>query len=250
MDLVEHTSRPPLDILYQDDYLVAIDKPSGLLVHRSPIDKRETEFAIQTLRDQIGQRVYTVHRLDKPTSGVLLFALDTETQKHISQQFELRQTHKIYHAICRGHTPDKDVIDYPLAVMRDFKDQQIPDERQAAVTAYKTLAQVELPYPCGRYETSRYSLLELRPSTGRKHQLRRHMKHIYHPIIGDSSHGDNKHNQLFRDQFNNDRLLLKASALTVEHPVTGKPLLIQAPDTDSFSLMANTVFGDSALRNS
>lgn len=232
----------PLDILYQDDDLIVIDKPSGLLVHRSPIDRHETRFVIQTLRDQIGQRVYAVHRLDKPTSGVLVLALDPETQQQLSQQFEDRQTEKTYQAICRGYTDDTGVIDYPLPVMQDFKDQTVSETRQDAITAYRTLAKVELPYPCGRYASSRYSLVELKPSTGRKHQLRRHMKHIFHPIVGDSTHGDNKHNQLFREHFANDRLLLKATRLAIQHPKTGKRLEIETRQEDGFDRITAHLF--------
>jgi len=93
------TEYKPLEILYQDEYLIAINKPSGLLVHKSPIDKHETRFALQELRDQIGQYVYPVHRLDKPTSGVLLFALDREIAKSMSQYFRNNLVHKEYTAI-------------------------------------------------------------------------------------------------------------------------------------------------------
>lgn len=238
--MTDHTT--PLDILYQDDDLIAIDKPSGLLVHRSPIDRHETRFVIQTLRDQIGQRVYAVHRLDKPTSGVLVLALNTDTQQQLSQQFEDRETMKTYLAICRGYTDEDGVIDYPLPVMQDFKDQAVSETRQEAVTAYHTLASVELPYPCGRYATSRYSLVELTPKTGRKHQLRRHMKHIFHPIVGDSTHGDNRHNQLFRERFANDRLLLKASELRLRHPKSGAWLEIKTRQVDGFDRVKDAIF--------
>ncbi|MDO6460163.1 pseudouridine synthase [Granulosicoccaceae sp. 1_MG-2023] len=235
-----------LDILYQDQHLIAIDKPAGLLVHRSPIDRHETRFVIQTLRDQIGQRVYAVHRLDKPTSGVLVLALDSDTQQQLSRQFETRQTGKIYQAICRGYTDDEGEIDYPLPVMQDFRDRAVSDNRQEAVTTYRTLARVELPYPCGRYDSSRYSLLALYPKTGRKHQLRRHMKHIFHPIVGDTTHGDNKHNRLFRAQFANRRLLLRATELHLQHPVSGAALSLRVRRHDDFERLATQLFGAGA----
>lgn len=220
-----------LEILYQDQFLVAINKPSGLLVHRSMIDRHETEFAVQITRDQIGQQVYPVHRLDKPTSGVLIFALDSATAKALNQQFTEHTIQKSYIAIVRGYTNDQDVIDYALKEELDKiadKDAQQDKPAQSAITHYQTLAKVELPYAVGRYPTSRYSLIRCEPKTGRKHQIRRHLKHIYHPIVGDTTHGDGKHNQFFRDQFNSHRLLLHAESLQFFHPQTDEKLSIRA----------------------
>ena len=197
---MENTELEPLEILYQDEYLVAINKPSGLLVHKSPIDKHETRFALQELRDQIGQYVYPVHRLDKPTSGVLLFALDSKTAKTMSQCFRDNEVHKEYIAIVRGYTESKGQIDHPLKQMLDTKAQKekgISKEAQEAETAYERLATVELPYAVSRYPVARYSLVKLKPRSGRKHQLRRHMKHIFHPIVGDTKHGRGEHNIFF-----------------------------------------------------
>ena len=220
-----------LEIIYQDQWLVAINKPAGLLVHRSMIDRHETQFAIQLLRDQIGQRVYPLHRLDKPTSGVLLFALDPDTARQMGESFSQRETEKQYLAVVRGYTQEHEVIDYPLKEqldkMTDAKAQQ-DKAAQPAVTAYQRLATVEFPFAVGRYTTARYSLLRLTPQTGRKHQLRRHMKHIFHPIVGDTSHGDGKHNTLFREQFNCHRLLLHAEQLIIDHPHLGERLSLQA----------------------
>lgn len=210
-----------LDILYHDDCLVAINKPSGLLVHRSPIDRHETRFAIQLTRDQIGQRVYPVHRLDKPTSGVLLFALDSDTARLMTAQFSAGQVQKTYLAVVRGYLPARGIIDYPLVEELDAiadADADPDKPAQAAITHYRCLATTELPFAVGRYPTSRYSLAELQPKTGRKHQLRRHLKHIFHPIVGDTTHGDGKHNTLFRQQFACQRLLLHAQQLQFTHP--------------------------------
>lgn len=222
---LEHT----LDLLYHDDSIIAINKPSGLLVHRSPIDRHETRFALQILRDQVGQRVYPCHRLDKPTSGILLFALDQDTQRALSIQFEEHAVKKTYLAITRGHLPPAGLIDHPLKLMRDFKDQQVSSMQQSAVTKYEVVESYETPFACGRYATSRYSLVSLSPETGRKHQLRRHMKHISHPIIGDTTHGNGAHNRLFRDNFENQRLLLHASLLEFHHPIQGNLLKLTAP---------------------
>ncbi len=226
-----------LEVVYQDEYLVAINKPSGLLVHRSPIDKHETRFAIQLTRDQIGQRVYPVHRLDKPTSGVLVFALDTDTARYLTEQFTQGQIHKQYIAVVRGYCPTTGVIDYPLQEQLDRIADALADPNkppQEAITHYHLLAQTELPIAVGRYDSARYSLMALMPKTGRKHQLRRHMKHIFHPIVGDTTHGDSKHNQLFRQHFHCQRLMLHAATLTLPHP-KGSTLQIQAGLPNDFS---------------
>ena len=229
---MENTELKPLEILYQDEHIVAINKPSGLLVHKSPIDKHETRFALQELRDQIGQYVYPVHRLDKPTSGVLLFALNAETAKTVSQLFRDNLVQKEYIAIVRGYTETTGEIDHPLKQMLDTKVQKekgITKEEQEAQTEYERLETVELPYPVSRYPVARYSLVRLLPKSGRKHQLRRHMKHIFHPIVGDTKHGRGEHNNLFREKFECHRLLLHAQKMVFMHPVSKKKLVIVAP---------------------
>jgi tRNA pseudouridine65 synthase len=234
----------PLAIIYQDEYLVAINKPSGLLTHRSWIDKQETRFAIQMLRDQINHYVYPVHRLDKPTSGVLLFALSQETARTLSAQISSHELCKQYLAVVRGYCDTSGVIDYPLKEVPDkMTDRRARTDKaaQTAVTHYETLDQVELAYPVGKYATSRYSLLRLYPRTGRKHQLRRHLKHIHHPIIGDTRYGRGEHNQFFRQQFNCHRLLLHASKLALRHPESGQKQTIKAPLDKDFLALLNTL---------
>lgn len=219
-----------LEIIYQDEYMVAINKPSGMLVHRSFLDKHETVFAMQTLRDQIGQHVFPVHRLDRPTSGVLLFALDSDTARLLSQQFEQKQIIKSYYAIVRGYVEGSDVIDYPLKLKLDkIADKHSQEkEPQEAVTEYRSLQQIELPIKVGRFDTARFSLVELKPQTGRKHQLRRHMKHIFHPIIGDSCYGDLHQNRAFAEYFNVSQLLLHSHQLVLTHPYTNKEIIIKS----------------------
>ena len=231
----------PLEILYRDEYIIAINKPSGLLVHKSPIDKHETEFALQLLRDQIGQYVYPVHRLDKPTSGVLLFALSADVAQIMSLSFRENEVEKTYLAVVRGFTEEKDLIDYPLKQMLDTKEEKrtgITKEEQEAQTEYERLAIVELPYAVSRYPVARYSLLRLKPKSGRKHQLRRHMKHIFHPIVGDTKHGRGEHNKLFREKFNCHRLLLHAVKIEFIHPVNKNKIIVDAP----LDIMFETLF--------
>jgi tRNA pseudouridine65 synthase len=233
-----------MDILYLDDVMIAVHKPSGLLVHRSLIDTRETRFALQLVRDQLGQRVYPVHRLDKPTSGILVFALNPATARNLTAQFTAGQVQKTYRAIVRGYTDQAGVVDYALREDLDKIADACADPGKApqrAITHYRRLATVELPHPVGQYPTARYALVELQPKTGRKHQLRRHMKHIFHPIVGDTTHGDGRHNQFFRDHFGNQRLLLAATALQLSHPQSGETLAITAPPGADFACIVNAL---------
>lgn len=223
---------PELNILYQDDYLVAIDKPAGMLVHRSFLDRHETVFVMQTLRNQLGQHVFPVHRLDRPTSGVLLFALSADVARLLTEQLTEQHWRKFYLAVCRGFVKQAGILDYPLKEQLDKIADKLAcqdKDKQDAVTALWPLAQVELPIAIGKYPVARYSLVALQPLTGRKHQLRRHLSHLRHPIVGDTTHGEGRHNRLFVEHFNSHRLLLIAKRLELKHPVTGMDLVIEAP---------------------
>ncbi|WP_210422484.1 pseudouridine synthase [Spirosoma sp. KCTC 42546] len=226
----------PLPILYQSADLVAINKPHGLLVHRSMIASDASEFAVQILRDQLGQRVYPVHRLDRKTGGVLLFALTESMNSIMQQQFMGALVDKKYIAIVRGYTPDEQTIDYPLR-------NDETGVSQEAVTHLKTLRQTEIPLPFGKHPTSRYSLVELTPATGRMHQLRKHMAHILHPIIGDRPHGCNKQNKLFKEHFEMNTMLLHAQQIEFVHPVTSEVITITAPFQAEFERMLGALFG-------
>jgi tRNA pseudouridine65 synthase len=215
-----------LNILFRDDHLVAINKPHGLLVHRSPIAADAEEFALQLLRDQLGLKVNPVHRLDRKTGGVLLFAFDKATEITMQQQFMENRVHKKYMAIVRGHTPDREEIDYPL--------RKENGTLQEAFTAYTTLQRADLDVPFGGHATSRYSLIEAVPQTGRMHQIRKHLSHVFHPIIGDRTHGCNKQNKLFKDQWEMTTMLLHASQLSFKHPVSDATITIDAPLHDEF----------------
>ncbi len=231
---------PDLEILHHADGLVAINKPHGLLVHRSLIAADASEFAVQRLRDQLGQRVYPVHRLDRKTGGVLLFALTEALNGTVQQAFAAGEVQKTYQAIVRGHTPADLIIDYPL---RRMEGNGLSDTYQEARTHLRTVQHTEVPIALGKHPTSRYSLVELTPETGRMHQLRRHMAHIMHPIIGDRPHGCNKQNRLFLSHFGMNTMLLHALRLGLVHPETGQPISIEAPFQDEFRRMLGTLFG-------
>ena len=218
-----------LEILYQDEQLVAINKPHGLAVHRSQYVGEADAYALQELRNQLEQYVYPCHRIDRKTGGVLLFALSKEGDSLMQQQFAANQVKKKYLAIVRGYTEDFGIINYPLTNDKG--------KTQEAITEYKTINKVELDIPFGKFKTSRYSLVEVRPQTGRMHQIRKHFAHIDHPIIGDRPHGCNKQNRLFKEHFNMTTMLLHASDISFTHPVTEKEIIITANLQSEFSRM-------------
>ncbi len=222
-----------LEIIYRDEYLVAINKPHGLLVHRSPIARDAEIFALQELRNQIDRKVYPIHRLDRKTSGCLLFALDELTHKQMQQSFAEGKINKKYLAIVRGYTDQNGTIDYPL--------KNDNGKTQEAITRYITLKQTEIPLPFGKHTTSRYSLVEVSPETGRMHQIRKHFAHILHPIIGDRPHGCNKQNKLFKEKFDLMTMMLHASELQFEHPVSGNLVKINAGLQSEFRRMIDVL---------
>ncbi len=236
-----------LTIIYQDDSLIAIHKPTGLLVHRSNIDHHATVNAMHLLRDQIGQWVYPLHRLDRPTSGVLLFALTPEIAQRMGQQFEQQHIQKTYHAIVRGYIPEKGIIDHPIKPTADFKRDKAKfamKEAQEAITEYQRLGTLEVPTRVDKYPTSRYSLVALFPKTGRKHQLRKHLKHLSHPIIGDPKYGKSKHNQFFSKEFGSQRLLLAATEIHFQHPQTHQTITITAKPDGVFAELSGSFSKD------
>jgi tRNA pseudouridine65 synthase len=209
-----------LEILYRDERMIAINKPPGLLVHPTRIAADVSESAMQMLRDQIEQWVYPVHRIDRKTSGVLLFALDKEIQVALSLLFKESCVLKKYIAIVRGYAEEEGEINYAL--------KNLEGKTQEAISHYHTLKRSEIPLAHGKHNTSRYSLLELFPKTGRYHQLRKHMAHIFHPIIGDRPHGCNKQNKLFKSEFGLTEMMLHAESLSFEHPLTQEQVNIKA----------------------
>lgn len=223
-----------LNIIYRDEHYIAINKPSGLLVHRSPIDRHETRFVVQMLRDQIGQHVYPVHRLDKPTSGVLIFGLSRDAAARLQPLFRNSQVEKTYLALVRGYTPEELFIDHPVKAVKDKKAIGRVTDAKPAQTRLRTLACYEIDAGIEKYPQSRYSLVQLQPLTGRRHQLRYHMKHISHPIIGDAKYGRGAHNRYFQQHFSCHRLLLAAVSLRFQHPFSGEHIHIQASPGTGF----------------
>lgn len=219
----EFLSNISLEILFENDDLIAVNKPHGLLVHRSRIAPDVEEFALQILRDQIGQPVWPVHRLDRKTAGVLLFTKAKELNSVVQQIFQNRQIKKTYLALVRGFMPEKGTIDYAIS------NNSAPKE---AVTHYTRLQNFEIDFPIGSFPTSRYSLLEVIPETGRFHQIRKHMKHISHPILGDRPHGCNKQNRHWKKEFNLTKMLLHAQSLEFEY--AGNLIQIEAPKSLEF----------------
>jgi tRNA pseudouridine65 synthase len=231
----------PLSVLYRDDRLVVIHKPSGLLVHRSPIDRHETRFAVQLLRDQLGQRVYPVHRLDKGTSGALAFALDPDAARSYSRAFAGDGVRKTYLALVRGWPSESALIDRALAAVEDDVLGPQSPVRRPATTHLRRLATYELPVCVDRFPTSRYALVELQPRTGRRHQLRRHLAGASHPIIGDSTYGKGRHNRFFAERFGVQRLLLACTRLEFAAGPDPVPLRVDAPLAMELAALIDTL---------
>jgi tRNA pseudouridine65 synthase len=217
----------------QDEDVVVVHKPAGLLVHRSSIAREVQEFALQRVRDQLGAHVFPVHRLDRPTSGALLFARSAEMARDLSAQFAHGLVEKSYLAVVRGvPKEERQLVDYPLREELDRvsdRRARVDKPAQAAQTEIEVCARCELKVAVDRYPTSRYALVRARPLTGRKHQVRRHLRHIGHPIIGDVNHGSGKHNRFFAEQFGVRRLFLACCELRFTHPRSGLRVHVKAP---------------------
>ncbi|UXP31473.1 pseudouridine synthase [Reichenbachiella agarivorans] len=222
-----------LEIIYQDDHYVAINKPHGLLVHRSKIACNTDRYALQELRNQLDRHVYPAHRLDRKTSGVLVFALSEEALQLIRKEFESQTIDKVYWAIVRGYTEEEGIIDYALTNDKG--------KVQEAVTRYKTLEKTEVNVPHLGHSTSRYALVEVYPETGRMHQIRKHFAHIFHPIIGDRPHGCNKQNKLFLEKWQMGTMLLHAKEFKFRHPYTQVETIFKAGPQPEFIRMIHAL---------
>ncbi|MFS4460357.1 pseudouridine synthase [Bdellovibrio sp. HCB2-146] len=220
-----------MKLLYQDEHFVAVHKPSGYHVH-PPEDPRikvaKDHICLYRVRDMMKQYVYPVHRLDAATSGVLLFALSSEAASKLCHLFAQGETEKVYHAVARGWTPQEGRIDLPLEL--DSTGVPVP-----ASTLYQRLGTIEFPVPVGKkFKSARYSLLEVRPLTGRYHQIRRHFNRISHPLLGDAYHGDSHHNRFFRETVGIPGLCLRASKLKITHPWSGAEVALLAPECEKW----------------
>jgi tRNA pseudouridine65 synthase len=210
------------------------------MVHRSALSG-DRSAVLQRLRDQLGQRVYPVHRLDRPTSGVLVFGLSPEAASALAERFRSRRVWKSYLAVVRGYPDAQGVIDHPV------RDRDTGQSNHAQ-TRYRRLATAELNESVSRYPTSRYALVEACPVTGRRHQLRRHFKHISHPVIGDTTFGEGRHNRFFRDRFGVHRLLLMSRHLRFVHPYTGRHVDISAEPGEDWMRLAGALGWEQAVR--
>jgi len=221
-----------LDILFQDEHLVVVNKPAGLLVHRTHLAKDEEDAVVQRLRDQTGKWVFPVHRLDRGTSGVLVMAFSPAVARLLSIQFSESKTQKTYHCLVRGFCDETGIIDYPLAKLNEQKGRsrfKIEGTEKDAETCFIRLAQYQLSVPVSRYDSMRLSWLEVTPKQGRKHQIRRHFKHQLNPLVGDSCYGCRHINKVAKSIWPDDfRLMLHASRLQFNHPITDKVMILNA----------------------
>jgi tRNA pseudouridine65 synthase len=212
-----------LPVLHADAGLAVVCKPASLMVHDSALARGETEFAADRLRAQFGRPIHLVHRLDRATSGCLLLAFDHDTARALGQSMMSRAVQKDYLAVCRGWPePAAGIIDHPL--------DGGPGKpvKKPAQTRFETLARGELDEPGGGFPTSRYALLRCSPDTGRFRQIRRHLRHASHHLVGDTSHGDGRRNRQFRMR-GVHRMLLHAWRLRFPHPVDGRVIDVSAP---------------------
>jgi tRNA pseudouridine65 synthase len=211
-----------IPVLYRDDALAVVNKPAGLMAHASPMARGEDDFLVDRLREQFAAPVHLIHRLDRATSGCLLIAFDRDTAAALGRVFMSREVRKDYLAICRGWPEENLLVDYPL------DGGPGKPEKKPAITEFTRLATTEIAMPSAQHPTSRYALLRCSPQTGRYRQIRRHLKHLSHHLIGDSSHGDGRHNRSFR-MVGVHRMLLHAWRLEFAHPVDGRKLETIAP---------------------
>jgi tRNA pseudouridine65 synthase len=215
-----------MEILFEDDHLIAVNKPHGLLVHRSKIAYDVFDSALKQLSKIKEYEVHPIHRLDRKTSGILMFAKSRDEIRSFQLLFSNKEVVKTYLAIVRGYTDDAGTIDYPIT--------NLDNKTQEAVTHYRTLERVEIPIAMGKHETSRYSLVEITPETGRMHQIRKHFSHLRHPIINDRKHGCNKQNRMFKNQLEMTTMYLHAYSLKFIHPITRQEMSLKAPLQQEF----------------
>lgn len=221
--------KPKIEIVYQDNDLIAVAKPHGMLVHKSPIAADATEYALQLTRDLVGQHLHPLHRIDRKTYGVLLFATTRAVAASMREIWSDRGVDKAYYAIVRGWVPDDRTIDHPV-----YNDKRQPKD---AISTMQVVHHYEIDLPHGPHNTSRYTLVRLSPLTGRYHQLRQHMNHLRHPILGDRPHGCNKQNRLWLNSYGVQHMMLWAERLSFIHPVTSNAVVIAAPPSVQWTMV-------------
>ncbi|BCE02057.1 pseudouridine synthase [Marinicellulosiphila megalodicopiae] len=230
-------------IVFEDDDFVVMDKPSGLLVHPSWLSKNDDDFAVDQMKRYLNvDKIHNVHRLDRPTCGLLLFAKHVDAAQKIGLMFEQNLIEKNYIAICRGWAPSSGEIDYALKPEHDKIANKFSNpvkEAQDALTHFTCLKQSQIEIELNGHPTGRFSFVSIRPKTGRKHQIRRHFKHIHHPLLGDTRHGCNKTNRTLKDRLNWSRLALRANKMQFLHPYSQHLISIEAPRSIEFDFMLN-----------
>lgn len=220
-----------IEILYTDSHIVVVNKPTGLLVHRTRIAEEENDFLLQKVRDQLQLKLYPVHRLDRPTSGIVVFALSSEDANLFSNMIQSNEVEKEYHALVRGWFSDEVDLNYPVKNEKgNVKD---------AHTIFRNVKHFELDVPSGRYPTTRYSLIKCFPKSGRWHQLRQHLAHLRHYIINDRVHGDGKCNRFYTDYFQCRDMFLHASRISFIHPYSKDKVVIKAVSPAHWSVVNN-----------
>jgi tRNA pseudouridine65 synthase len=234
------------DVLYRNNDLLGVNKPAGVPVHGSKILEGTPHTLLSMVRGEEGRLMHAAHRLDRPVSGVMLFTGNRELLAQLGRLFEEGRMQKRYIAVARGWTESEGEISYPLLPPKDVR--KSGSVAREAVTRFERIARVEIPVPVSPYQTARYSLLGLHPQTGRRHQLRMHMKHISHPLIGDTTYGRGEHNQVFRENFECRRLLLHAWSLEFFHPADGEQVRIQAPLDADFNRVVDAFDWGAALQ--
>ena len=212
-----------LEIIFEDVYLLCVNKPNNMLVHHAYHSRNvadETSL-LRLILDKTGLKVYPIHRLDRKTSGIILLTKETTYVSKFQELFTNNEIHKTYYGVLRGHSPSSKIIDSPVK----GRDSNVHKE---ALTHLKTLEQITLDIPVKPYDTSRYSLVELSPKTGRMHQLRVHTNKISHPLIGDTKYGDKNHDIMFDENFGCKNLFLHAGKLEFIHPFSLEKLILKA----------------------
>jgi tRNA pseudouridine65 synthase len=221
--MIDSAQPPAIACIHADDALLIVDKPAGMAMHRSHLVGADADYFIDRLRLQFDGPLHLVNRLDRATSGLVVVARSRELAAVLGEQFMARAVAKTYLAIVRGWPDESGEIDYPLT------GAAMSGPRKPALTSWRRIATVEVPVAMGRYAQQRYALLMLEPLTGRYRQLRRHLHHVHHPVIGDTTHGRGDHNRLFKQHFRSHRLLLHAWRLSLDHPVDRHRMEVHAP---------------------